>query len=130
RAYGAGVVFGSLITSVCTRRWASGSQPTGIVGAHPPRVIRPVGRTSRPVLTERDILEAWQAGKTGRQFYRLTSEMLVAFEYRGAQFGHPSNFAAIKLVATPSNDFSLDSAAIYPASVSLPYAKQLLLAVG
>jgi hypothetical protein len=45
RAHGAGVVFGSLITSVCTRRWASGSQPTGSVGAHPPRVIRPVRRT-------------------------------------------------------------------------------------
>ena len=82
------------------------------------------------MLTERDILEAWQAGKLGPQFYRLTSEAAAAFEYRGRQFGHPSNYAAIKLVATPSNEFGLDSVAIYPASITLAYSKKLLLAVG
>ena len=89
-----------------------------------------LGRTSRPVLTERDILDGWRAGKTGQPFYRLTSEIVAAFEYRGPQFGHPSNYAAIKLVATPSDEFGLESVAIYPPSVALPYAKQLLLAVG
>ena len=82
------------------------------------------------MLKEDDLLNAWRAGKTNRQFYRLTSEMVAAFEYRGPQFGHPSNYAAIKMVSTPSNDFSLESMVIYPPSVQPPYAKQLLLAVG
>lgn len=82
------------------------------------------------MLTERDILEAWLAEKSSRHFYRLTSDMVAAFDYRGPQFGHPSNYASIKLVATPSCDFSVDSAVIYPASVSLSYANQLLLAIG
>ena len=82
------------------------------------------------MLTERDILDAWRAGKTRQPFYRLTSEIVAAFEYRGPQFGHPSNYAAIKMVAAPSDEFSLDSAVIYPPSLSLSYAKQLLVAVG
>jgi hypothetical protein len=82
------------------------------------------------VLRESDILDAWRDEKTSRPFYRLTSEMVAAFEFRGPQFGHPSNYAAIKMVATPANEFSLDSVVLYPPSVSPSYAKKLLLAVG
>lgn len=82
------------------------------------------------MLTEREIFEAWEEGKGDRQFRRLTSERAVAFEYRGPQVGHPSNYAAIKMLATPADKFSLASVASYPASVSPPYAKKLLLAVG
>ena len=83
----------------------------------------------RTVLSERELLEAWKAGKSTRHF-RLTSEFVVAFEFRGRQSGHPSNYAAIKISAAPASEFSLDTTASYPASVNPLYAEQLLLAVG
>ena len=82
------------------------------------------------MLRERDILDSWQAAKLTRRFYRLTTEIVAAFEFRGPQFGHPSNYAAIKVIAAPSDEFSLDSAAVYPPSVPHQEANQLLLAVG
>lgn len=82
------------------------------------------------MLSQREILETWQRGKSERQFYRLTSEVEGAFEYRGPQFGHPSNYASIRIHAAPSSVFNLDSAVIYPPSVSTTYASQLLLAIG
>jgi hypothetical protein len=92
------------------------------------RVI--VGQTGVPVLRERELLEAWQAGKTSRHWFCLASEFEAAFEFRGRQFGHPSNYAAIKIGAAPSNDFSLDAKATYAASVPASDAEGLLLAVG
>ena len=80
------------------------------------------------MLSQREILDAWERGKSDRQFYRLTAEAEVAFEYRGPQFGHPSNYASVRIFATPSADFSLDSIAIYPSSISASYADQLLVA--
>jgi hypothetical protein len=82
------------------------------------------------VITEPELLEAWQRDKADIHGYRLVAEVVVAFEYRGPQFGHPSNYAAIKIVATPSPILCLESVAIYPASVTTLYAHQLLLAVG
>ena len=82
------------------------------------------------MIRERELLEAWHEGETGRHFYRLEAEMAAAFEYRGPQPGHPSNYAAIRIVATPSAELCLESAAVYPASISEPYARRLLLAVG
>jgi hypothetical protein len=81
------------------------------------------------MLSIREILETWQRGKCERQFYRLTSEVEHAFEYRGPQFGHPSNYASIRIHATPSSGFDLDSAVIHPPSVSATYASQLLVAI-
>jgi hypothetical protein len=82
------------------------------------------------VITERELLQAWKESKTSSHFYRLKVEIATSFEYRGPQFGHPSNYAAITLVATPSAELCLESVATYPASVSEPYARQLLSAVG
>ena len=81
-------------------------------------------------MKERELLEAWQAGKSSRHWFRLSSEFVAAFEFRGRQFGHPSNYAAIKVRATPADDFSLDTKATYPASVTPAEAQKLLLAVG
>ena len=81
------------------------------------------------VLRERELLDAWQERKTNRWF-RLTSEFVAAFEFRGRQFGHPSNYAAIEISAAPAGDFSLDTKATYPASVPAPDTEGLLLAVG
>jgi hypothetical protein len=75
------------------------------------------------------MLEAWHAGKLSRQFFRLTSEFVVAFEFRGPQPGHPSNYASIKIVAAPAGEFSLASTAIYPPSLPAAYTELLLLAV-
>jgi len=66
------------------------------------------------MIRERELLEAWHEGETGRHFYRLEAEMAAAFEYRGPQPGHPSNYAAIRIVATPSAELCLESAAVYP----------------
>jgi hypothetical protein len=81
------------------------------------------------MLSQQEILEAWQKGKSERPFQRLASESEAAFEYRGSHFGHPSNYAAIRILATPSMDFNLASAVIYPPSVSPDYARQLLFAI-
>jgi len=82
------------------------------------------------VIPEPELLEAWQRDKADIHGYRLVAEAAVAFEYRGPQFGHPSNYSAIKIVATPSPNLCLESVAIYPSSVTTRYAHQLLLAVG
>jgi hypothetical protein len=82
------------------------------------------------MLSEREVLETWQRGKSEGRFHRLSSEIDGAFEYRGPQFGHPSNHAAIRIHAKPSSAFNLDSAVIYPPSVSTTYASQLLVAIG
>src|SRR5215468_4394737 len=82
------------------------------------------------MLSRREILDAWMRGKADRQFYRLASETEVAFEYRGPQYGHPSNYAAVRILAKPSSEFSLDSSAVFPPSMSATYADQLLIAVG
>ena len=81
------------------------------------------------MLTEPEILEAWRAVKSERRCFRLTAELVVAFEYRGKQFGHPSSYAAIEIAAAPANELSLESVATYPASLSLPYRELLLAAV-
>jgi len=82
------------------------------------------------MLSRSEIIEAWVRGKSGRQFHRLAIETEIAWEYRGPQFGHPSNYAAVRVLAKPASDFSLDSSATYPPSVSAPYANQLLAAIG
>ena len=82
------------------------------------------------MLREQELLKAWHEGKASRRFYRLEAEIAAAFEYRGPQPGHPSNYAAIRIVATPAAELCLESAAVYPASISVPYARKLLLAVG
>jgi hypothetical protein len=82
------------------------------------------------MLTQQDILEAWRQGKSERQFYRLTAEVERAFEYRGPQFGHPSNYASIRIHAAPSSTLRLDSVASYPPSVTAVYAGRLLAAIG
>jgi len=81
------------------------------------------------VISERELLEWWQRGKASSA-YRLAAELAVEFEYQGPQFGHPSNHAAIEIIAMPSADLSLESVAVYPASVTAPYSDQLLRAVG
>jgi hypothetical protein len=82
------------------------------------------------VILERELLEGWQRGKSSRPGYRLAAEAAVVFEYRGPQFGHPSNYASIKILARPSPEFCLESVAVYPASVTESDSDQLLLAVG
>ena len=82
------------------------------------------------MLSMTEIMEAWETGKSARPFYQLEADTQVGFEYRGPQSGHPSNYASIQITAISSADFSLESRAVYPPSVPLPYARQLLLAVG
>ena len=82
------------------------------------------------MITQRLLLDQWQNSKEGRPFYCLEAEIEVEFEYRGPQFGHPSNYAAIRLTATPSPELVLESRAVLPASISEAYASQLLVSVG
>jgi hypothetical protein len=65
------------------------------------------------MLTQREILQAWQVTKSSTSYYRLRSEAVVTFEFRGLQLGHPSNYAKVIVAATPAEDFSLDSIAEY-----------------
>ena len=82
------------------------------------------------MIAQRDILQEWGRGKASDHGYRLRAEITVEFEYRGPQFGHPSNYASIKILATPASELHLESSAVYPASVTEEYAKDLLIAVG
>lgn len=70
----------------------------------------------------------------GRQVSRafLSPDLRVrgCLRVSGTTGGHSSNYAAIKIVAAPASELSLNSAAIYPASVSVSYAQKLLVAVG
>ena len=88
-------------------------------------------RTEKRMLLQPEILENWQRGKCESHFYRLTSKVEVAFEYRGPQFGHPSNYAAITILAMPSTEFNLDWGVTGPPSSLDPtYSRRLLIAIG
>lgn len=82
------------------------------------------------MLSERDLVDAWTAGKGKVPYHRLVADFVAEFEFRGPQVGHPSNYAAVTIAARPTTDFSLDSVASYPPSLSDEYAQGLLLAVG
>ena len=68
------------------------------------------------MITEPELLKAWQRDKAGLHAFWLVAEAAVAFEYEGPQFGHPSNYAAIKIIATPSPNLCLESVVVYPSS--------------
>jgi hypothetical protein len=82
------------------------------------------------MLSERSLLDAWTARKGNVPYYRLAAEFVAEFEYRGAQFGHPSTYAAVTILAQPASEFRLDSVVSYPVSVSSEDAEDLFLAVG
>lgn len=46
---------------------------------------------------EPELLEAWQTRKTlGSHFFGLEREVMQSFEYKGPQWGHPANYAAVR----------------------------------
>ena len=78
--------------------------------------------------SENEILDTWAINKRQSASYRLMSETNVAYEYRGVQFGHPSNYAGVQLNAVPSSTFILEWRATCPSSVTDLYARDLLFA--
>jgi hypothetical protein len=78
---------------------------------------------------ERTIVEAWIAEKIGGARRRLRAAILVDFTYRGPQWGHPSNFAAVKLRCERSNEFAFEPTAQRPPTLTDAYFADISAAV-
>jgi hypothetical protein len=50
---------------------------------------------------EREIIESWLEDKLGGSRRRLRAPGAAEFTYQGPQWGHPSNFAAVKMRSDP-----------------------------
>jgi hypothetical protein len=78
---------------------------------------------------ERTTIENWIAEKLSGGRRRLRAPTLVDFTYRGPQWGHPSNFAAVKLRCEPAAEFAFQSTAQRPSVVTDTYFPLILAAV-
>jgi hypothetical protein len=76
-----------------------------------------------------EIMETWRRQKGDLTFFRLKAAAEVFFEFRGAQGGHPSNFAFVKIAATPAEDLEIALVAEFPATLDVPYRRRLEAAV-
>ena len=81
------------------------------------------------MVSQADILTKWRDSKSRSSFYQLQTATEVAAEFKGKQWGHPSNYAAVRIAALPSAELTIDSSATYPPSVSPEYAVRLLEAI-
>ena len=78
-----------------------------------------------------ELLEAWRTWKTSRShFYRLEGEVLQRFEYKGPQWGHPSNYAAVSFRCEAADALAFISQARWPAHLRSAYQADLERAIG
>ena len=78
---------------------------------------------------ERTIVETWMAKKLAGGRRRLRAPTVVDFTYRGPQWGHPSNFAGVKLRCEPAAEFGFQSVAQLPPVLTDVYFAQIAVAV-
>jgi hypothetical protein len=77
-----------------------------------------------------EILDAWRWQKKSGRFYRLVEPVEVAYEYRGPQGWHSSNYASVVIAARPASDLGLEISAELPASMTAEYQAALARAAG
>jgi hypothetical protein len=81
--------------------------------------------------SEPELLEAWRTQRTsGSHFFRLEAQVLQSFEYKGPQWGHPSNYAAVRFRCQPADALLFISQARWPVHVSIAYQADLERTIG
>ncbi len=78
---------------------------------------------------EREIIERWLEDKLGGSRRRLRAPGAAEFTYQGPQWGHPSNFAAVKMRCEPSDALTFRSVAVAPPAISEAYFEKILAAI-
>jgi hypothetical protein len=76
-----------------------------------------------------DELNDWLRKKSLPNHYRLRSPITISFEFKGRQWGHPSNYAAIRVVANPAHELRVNLSAALPSSITQDYRDKLEQAI-
>lgn len=80
---------------------------------------------------EDELLSDWLRSRSGsRQFFRLQQDCLAEFEYRGPQWGHPSNYARTRFQCRPADKLVFAVQTRWPSHLSDAYCEDLERAIG
>lgn len=78
-----------------------------------------------------DLVESWRSFKLASPtFYQLREPYAVEYEFRGPQWGHPSNYARVRFACAPAETLSLSTTAAWPAALDSGHSTLLERAVG
>jgi hypothetical protein len=86
-------------------------------------------KTTLNTYLHRDGLEGLRSRKRRRPSYRLDTFTTVEYEYRGAQYGHPSTYAFVRFECAPADKLSFQARTSWPSAVSDDYGIALELAI-
>ena len=74
----------------------------------------------------RHIIERWLERKSVRLgFYSLEEPCPIEFEFKGKQWGHPSNYAYVSFKCEPSAELRFQTDLAWPESLSREYCSDL-----
>lgn len=65
-----------------------------------------------------ELIDAWRHWKATGSFHRLRAPYTQRYEFRGPQWGHPSNYAAVSFECAPAERLRFTSRAPWPEAMS------------
>src|SRR5260370_25854651 len=81
--------------------------------------------------TEDELLSEWRDWKSNsRHYYQLSQEVVQDFEYKGPQWGHPSNYAMTRFRCEPAAALVFIVQARWPEHLPNAYCADLERAIG
>jgi hypothetical protein len=80
-------------------------------------------------MTEWQLLEDWAIQKLATNYLRLVAPMAVEFEYRRADFGHPSTYGLVSFDARPAESLTVAFETAWPADFTAEYRRRIMASV-